>query len=118
MRTEIWKSSLGTTFVNDIYCSDPQSVDQALKQFDQSSGAGKKIFVFSGMRDKKQHLESEYRRVGQAINRTELDWLILVGSHPFKSLVEEVHTHSIHTKISYQVVIPDFRIKCSKIAKI
>ena len=36
MRKEIWKSPSGTTFINDTYCSDPQSVEIALRQLEQS----------------------------------------------------------------------------------
>jgi alanine racemase len=99
-RTEIWKSPIGTTFINDIYCSDPQSVDLALKYFDQSNEQHRKIFVFGGMRGKKQHLESDYRRVGKAINRTHPHWLLLVGQHPFEPLIEEVKAFSPQTEIS------------------
>ena len=31
MRAEIWKSETGTTFINETYCSDPLSIDQALE---------------------------------------------------------------------------------------
>ncbi len=101
MRTEIWKSPTGTTFINDVYCSDPQSVDYALKYFDQAPSQGRKVFVFSGMRGgKKQHLENDYLRIGKAINRTSIDWLMLVGNHPFAPLIENVKTHSPQTEIS------------------
>ncbi len=99
MRTEIWKSPIGTTFINDVYCSDPQSVDQALKHFEQTS-QGRKVFVFGGMRGKKQHLEHDYHHVGQAIQRSKIDWLMLVGDHPFASLVDEVRTHAPNAEIS------------------
>lgn len=100
MRTEIWKSPVGTTFINDVYCSDPQSVDQALKHLDHTSATTRKIFVFGGMRGKKQHMDSDYRRVGKTINRTGVHWLLLVGGHPFTPLIEEVKLHSPTTEIS------------------
>lgn len=100
MRTEIWKSPVGTTFINDVYCSDPQSVDQALKYLEQAAENSRKIFVFGGMRGKKQHLQSDYRRVGKAINRTQPQLLLLVGNHPFEPLIEEVKAHSPQTEIS------------------
>lgn len=99
MRTEIWKTPLGTTFVNDTYCSDPQSVDLALQHLEHRTKTGKKNFVFSGMRGINQHTESDYRHIGQAINRTKLDRLMLVGKHPFTSLIEEVQKHSPKTEI-------------------
>lgn len=100
MRTEIWKAPTGSTFINDVYCSDPQSVDQALKHLDQAQAGARKIFVFGGMRGKKQHLESDYKRVGKTINRTGVHWLLLVGPHPFSPLIEEVKLHSPLTEIA------------------
>lgn len=102
MRTEIWKSPVGSTFINDSYCSDPQSVDQALKYLDQASNQARKVFVFGGMRNQKQeHLENDYRRIGKAINRSQPQLLMLVGKHDFKTLIEEVTAHSPQTEISH-----------------
>lgn len=100
MRTEIWTSPIGTTFINDIYCSDPQSVDRALKFLSQGSVDGRKIFVFGGMRGSHSHSESDYRRIGQAIHKAKIDRLLLVGCHQFDSLVTEVKKHSPQTAIS------------------
>jgi alanine racemase/UDP-N-acetylmuramoyl-tripeptide--D-alanyl-D-alanine ligase len=100
MRTEIWKSPVGTTFINDIYCSDPQSVDQSLKQLDQNASQGRKVFVFGGLKGHKQHPEIDYRRVGKAIHRSQVDLLMLVGNHPFDPLIEEVKTGETATEIS------------------
>lgn len=100
MRTEIWKAPTGSTFINDMYCSDPQSVDQALKHLEQAQAGARKIFVFGGMRGKKQHLESDYKRVGKTINRTGIHWLLLVGQHPFTPLIDEVKLHSPQTEIA------------------
>jgi Alr-MurF fusion protein len=101
MRTEIWKSPLGTTFINDAYSSDPQSVDQALKHFEHIPPNGRKIFVFGGMKGNKQHLESDYRRVGKAVNRVKPDMLLIYGKHPFAPLIEEIKTHSNPVEISH-----------------
>lgn len=109
MRTEIWKSPIGTTFINDTYCSDPQSVDQALNHLQQNSALGRKIFVFGGMRGGSQHPEIDYRRIGKAINRTQIDLLMLVGDQPFTPLINEVAAQSPNTEISlcsnYQEVL-------------
>lgn len=106
MRTEIWKSPIGTTFINETYCSDPQSVDKALKHFYQSSEKGRKIFVFGGMRGKHQHSIMDYRRIGQAIHRASVDELFLFGQHNFQPLIDEVKslapTISIHTCNTYK----------------
>jgi alanine racemase len=99
MRTEIWKSSSGVTFINDSYCSDPQSVDLALKRYEQTSSEGQRIFVFGGMRGKKQHPETDYRRVGKAINHAKVDRVFLAGNHPFTPLKEEIKSHSPSTEV-------------------
>lgn len=94
MRTEIWKSPAGPTFINDSYCSDPQSVDQALKHLEQAPENSRKVFVFGGMKGDMKNPESDYRRVGKAINRSKLDRLWLFGNHPFDPLIEEVKSSS------------------------
>lgn len=99
MRSEIWRSPTGTTFINDTYCSDPQSVDQALNYFTETPANGKKVFIFGGMRGKRQHEETDYRRIGQGIVRSQIDLLMLVGSHHFDSLISEVYTNSSKTEI-------------------
>jgi Alr-MurF fusion protein len=98
IRTEIWKSPSGAVFINDSYCSDPQSVDQALKYLDQTSDRSRKIFVFGGMRGKPK--VTDYRRIAQAITRSDVHWLMLVGNHPYSPLIEEMNKQSPQTEIS------------------
>lgn len=81
MRTEIWQSSTGVTFINDAYCSDPQSVDRALGYLDLISH-GRKTFIFGGLRGE----SVEYERIGKSIDQTNLDKLILVGENDYLSL--------------------------------
>lgn len=100
MRTEIWKSPIGATFINDTYCSDPQSVDQALKYFDQAAVGNRKVFVFGGMRGKKSHVEADYKHIGKAITQNQIQLLLLVGNHNFAPLIQEVSTRSPQTDIS------------------
>lgn len=99
-RTEIWKSHIGTTFINDTYCSDPQSVDLALSYLKQSNPSSRKIFAFGGMRGNHQHLDMAYRRVGKAISRAKVDLLMLYGKHNFQPLIDEIHTSAPGTEIS------------------
>jgi Alr-MurF fusion protein len=99
MRTEIWKTPLGATFINDPYCSDPQSVDVALRHLEQAPQQARKIFIFGGMKASIQQSESDYCRVGKAINRIQPHALILVGNHPFHPLIQEVNSCSPSTKI-------------------
>lgn len=99
MRTEIWRSPIGTTFINETYCSDPQSVSRALHHFDQISNNGRKVFVFGGLRGKQQHVEIDYRHVGENLTRTKIDLLLLVGKHPFDTLLKEVNRNSPTTQV-------------------
>lgn len=100
-RTEIWKSPVGTTFINDTYCSDPQSIDQALKYYDQSSPENRKVFIFGGMRGKKEQQVSEYRRIAQAILKSKIQLLALVGTHDFKELTQTIKKQAPELEICY-----------------
>lgn len=101
MRTEIWKSPVGTTFINDMYCSDPQSVDNALKYFLQAPKPNRKVFIFGGMRSENQlHLGNAYQRIAKAIHRAQVDQLFLYGQHPFNPLINELTRLSPKTSIS------------------
>lgn len=99
MRTEIWKTPLGAIFVNDTYCSDPQSVDHALRHFDHASPDNRKIFVFGGLRSHFSSSQTDYRRIGKALAKSNMRHLLLVGAQPFKPLIEEVQHASIETEI-------------------
>jgi Alr-MurF fusion protein len=110
MRTEIWKSSMGTSFINDVYCSDPQSIDQALKHFDQIQSNQRKIFVFGGMRDYKTPID--YTRIGHSLNRVGLDWLILFGQSDFTPLIDEVRRGNLQMEIS---LYPNYQEALEKI---
>lgn len=99
MRTEIWKSPLGTTFINDTYCSDPQSIDRSLKYLDNVSQQGRRIFVFGGMRGDHPHLNADYRHIGHGISKKNIDRLVLVGPHSDANLISELKQASPHTEI-------------------
>lgn len=99
MRTEIWKSSLGSTFVNDTYCSDPQSVDLSLTYFNQGSANNRRLFVFGGMRSQLPSMQNEYRRIGKALSQSHIRYLLLVGNKPFKPLIDEMQKHSHESEI-------------------
>lgn len=113
MRTEIWRSPFGSTFINDTYCSDPQSIDRALKHLEFVPPNGRRVFVFGGMRGKQQHLKTDYRHIGQGIHRAQIDRLFLVGPHDFDSLIAEVAKRSPKTEIitnaSYQEAFDEMR---------
>lgn len=97
MRTEIWKSPLGITFLNDTYSEDPLSVDKALKFLEQTTGAGRKVFLFGGL--KGEHTPVDYRRVGRILSKHEVDLLCLIGSHPFEPLTQVLLAESPTTTI-------------------
>lgn len=90
MRTEIWKTPVGATFINDTYCSDSQSIDRALRHFLYAAPEQKKVFFFGGMRGQSQHLEGDYRRIGKTIVKFGIDRLILFGKKNFSPLIEEI----------------------------
>lgn len=90
MRTEIWKSAIGTTFINDTYSSDPLSVDTSLSYLEQSLSNVRKVLAFGGIRGNHEHLDNDYKRIGQSICRAKVDLLFLYGNHRFDSLVKEI----------------------------
>jgi alanine racemase/UDP-N-acetylmuramoyl-tripeptide--D-alanyl-D-alanine ligase len=87
MRTEIWRSSIGTTFINHPYCSDPQSVDRALLQLQGAPPHHKKIFVFGGLR---VGGADSLSRVGHAVASSNVDQLLLYGKDNFAPLEESL----------------------------
>lgn len=97
MRTEIWKTSRGTTLINETYCSDPQSINLALKHFDPET-SGKKIFFFGGLRESET---SSYSRIGKALGKAKLDQLALIGKEPFTEISNSVLAESPRTIISH-----------------
>ncbi len=99
MRTEIWKTSTGAVFINDLYCSDPQSVDNAIKHFQYAGPNQQKMFLFGGMRNHGIHESNDYRRIGQIISKANLQQLFLYGKSNFYSLVTEVKSSSPSTEI-------------------
>lgn len=101
-RTEIWKAPLGTVFINDTYCSDPQSIDKALQHLDQTSDARRRIFLFGGMRENDRHDPGDYRRIGQAICKAKIDQLLLFGSHDFQPLLDAVDSLLVSHHDSYE----------------
>lgn len=88
-RTEIWKSPLGTTFINDTYCSDPQSIDTALRHL-QTHSNNRRVFLFGGIRSKHPYLDHDYKRIGTAIHAANIHSLVLFGPHEFHPLIEEI----------------------------
>ena len=108
MRTEIWKSPLGTTFINDTYCSDVQSIDRALKYFDQSSPDTRKIFIFGGMKGNKEPKSSAYKTVAQAIIKNKVQLLALVGgAHDFRKMIDLIKRQSPQTEIYHYDNYPE-----------
>lgn len=105
IRTEIWKSPLGVTFVNDNYSEDPQSVDKAFKFIDQTTGKGRRIFLFGGLRG--DHASYDYRRVGYMLSRHKVDMLCLIGNRPFEPLIQTLSAESPSTTIIKTETYPE-----------
>lgn len=99
MRTEIWKTHEGITFINDTYCSDPQSIDCALAHFMHSPPEGRRIFVFHGMRDAKEREASLYRRIAKTLKKAPLDTLYLIGVPNDNVLIDELDLLESEIKI-------------------
>lgn len=99
-RTEIWKSPLGSTFINDTYCGDPQSLARSLNFFDYTS-EGRKIFVFDGMRGN-NHSSSAYKRIGQALHNAAVDLLVTTEPLPDTVLQECQSNTEVVTCAHYQ----------------
>jgi len=107
-RTEIWSAPTGTTFINDTYCSDPQSIDYALQTFDQMLPTGRKIFVFGGMRGAG---ENELKRVAQSLQSRPVDLLYLHGDFPKDALIDELRTSKteITSTDTYEETLADLQ---------
>lgn len=99
MRTEIWKSPAGTTFINDVYCSDPQSIDGALKHFQLASPSSRHLFIFHGVRGASKLSEASYRRIGNAIAKSSVCQLLLVGNDSYGPLIKELRRLAPSTDI-------------------
>lgn len=99
-RTEIWKSPLGSTFINDTYCGDPQSLARSLNFFDYSS-SGRRIFVFAGMRGD-THSTAAYKRIGHALHKSAVDLLVTTTPLPNNILQDCAPNTAVVTCANYQ----------------
>lgn len=97
MRTEIWKSPLGVTFVNDSYTEDLQSLDRAFTFLNKTTGKGRRIFLFGGF--KGAHTASDYKQAGQVLARHKTDCVCLIGKHAFEPLIKSLNQARASTKI-------------------
>ncbi|MFV0340029.1 MAG: alanine racemase [Parachlamydiaceae bacterium] len=88
IRKEIWKSPLGVTFVNDSYSEDLQSIERAFQFMADTTGKGRKVFLFGGLKGK--HKPSDYKLAGEIIARHKTDLVCLIGEHPFEPLISSV----------------------------
>ncbi|CAF23355.1 bifunctional UDP-N-acetylmuramoyl-tripeptide:D-alanyl-D-alanine ligase/alanine racemase [Candidatus Protochlamydia amoebophila] len=98
-RTEIWKSPIGATFINETSCSDPHSIDRAFKHFEHAAPSQRKIFIFGGMKGNISFAQNYYTKIGKTISKAHLRHLLLFGHQPFKTLIDEVKKISPETEI-------------------
>lgn len=99
-RTEIWKAPLGTTFINDTYCSDPQSVEKSMTLLEHSPPYSRKIVFFGGFKKPTSHQNSDLRRVAQTFARRQIDQVYLYGPMEFFPLIEELRMLSPKTDVA------------------
>jgi Alr-MurF fusion protein len=79
-RMEFWSSAQGVRLINDAHSSDPISVNAALRSAALSGArAGRKIFVFAGMRELGPTSAGEHRQVGAQAAECGFGHLFLVG---------------------------------------
>jgi alanine racemase/UDP-N-acetylmuramoyl-tripeptide--D-alanyl-D-alanine ligase len=95
MQTEIWTSPLGATFINGAYSADPVSVALALKNLQQVPPAGKKIFIFGGIREQTEG--NSYLQIARVIADAKVDKLLLINLVP--SVIKEISKHSPMTEV-------------------
>lgn len=99
-RTEIWKAPLGMTFVNDTYCSDPQSVELSFKTLDKSPPNARKIVFFGGFKKQSPHNVADLKRVAHTFARREITKTYLYGDKDFFPFLEELRMIAPQTEAS------------------
>lgn len=85
-RTEIWRSCHHGTFLNESYCQDPQSLEQALRTVAAHHHEGRKVVIFGGLRNVESPLA--YQHVGRLFAHHQIDYVSLVGNYPFDPLTQ------------------------------
>lgn len=104
MRIEVFKSQSGTTFINDTYTADPMSCDMALRQMEQLEDpenklAGKKIFIFGGLRSQHEPIENDMARLAHAIAKHKIHLVIVSHPESASHLVSHVTLASPNTEV-------------------
>ncbi|HEV3073755.1 MAG TPA: Mur ligase family protein, partial [Thermoanaerobaculia bacterium] len=78
-RLEVWRSPSGVVLVNDLVSADPISVRAALRTTSElAAGAGRKVFVFGGMRELGPGAAAEYAAIGALAGEYRFDALLLI----------------------------------------
>ncbi len=88
IRTEIWRSPQGVTFINDSYTEDLQSLDKACRFVTATAGKGRKVLLFGGFKGK--HTSSDYQKAGELLAMHKTDLIYLIGKHPFDPLLKQL----------------------------
>lgn len=105
MRTEVWHCSQGTTVLNSSYSADPQSVDVALHRLHDTKPAGRRTFLFGGLRRHHRFADKDLQRIGQAIVASSIDAVALYGSQNLEPLTAEIRQHKPSlTVVSYETL--------------
>ncbi len=104
MRIEVFKSQSGTTFINDTYSADPMSCDIALRQMEmledsENRLAGKKIFLFGGLRSANEPLENDMARLAHAIAKHKVHLVVISHPESASHLVSHLTLASPNTEV-------------------
>lgn len=99
MRVEIWRSPSGITYINDTYCADAISINQALDLLRNNASSGKKIFIFGGIRESSRDQSIAYRHIGKSIACSSIDLLMLSGKQDFSEVIAKVTTKAPKIKV-------------------
>lgn len=104
MRIEVFKSQLGTTFINDTYTADPMSCDMALRQMElledpENKLMGKKIFLFGGFRSQHEPVENDMARLAHSIAKHRVNLVIISHPESASHLVSHLTLASPNTEV-------------------
>ena len=70
----------GMTLINDTYNANPQSMREALKTLKEINTQGKRFFIIGDMLELGPLSEPAHHELGQEIARSNVDYLVTVGS--------------------------------------
>lgn len=85
MHTLIWRTTQGVTLINSPYCADPQSIHLSMQHLRQAPPGSRRFFFLHGVRAPYDQ-QVTYAYLQQALNRKEVDQVVLCGLEEVKEL--------------------------------